>query len=173
MSDEALRLLERIGSVRVRGEWHVRCLNGGFYDQQTRPCACDALRSFLVQPIPAAREAVLVKALQEIPKRMRRPKLVRLLADTSPAAEALLAQGERLRSAAVHLKELDDANCVGDWDGDEPGRGLSQDFAVALDDLFAALAPVCGTCKGSRIVTDLGDKGTTMSACPDCGEEKE
>ena len=130
-------------------------------------CDCHrvAIDAFLAQPEPAAREAALVAALRDArgmasvtlnlnasPRALEDEALrvIRVvdtaLADTSPAAAALLAQGERLREALTHptygdlfdlAKEIHERMERGDW----PRMGQMGALLYMGRQARAALAP--------------------------------
>jgi hypothetical protein len=111
MSDEARRLLGRIDTARRECGDHCNYLAkiGSACEHMDDVLAAIAdIPAFLAQPEPAAREAVLVKTLNELlmslepnPPPFTRSDFRSILRDaraaianTSPAAAALLARGE-------------------------------------------------------------------------------
>ncbi len=144
-----------------------------------------------------AEKAVLVAALEGLfayisemagrtagqPKEMLPDKRLgtanRVLADRSPAAAALLAQGEALKWYAdvdnweyEHSPECEESAPRGPCIADSACR---PSCAAEKDEgrrARAALAPVCGTCGDSREVAMEKSRSSALSAltmpCPDC-----
>ena len=128
MSDEARELLERLVTFAGKNVDGLKVTNYDIYTSAGQQLIDDTL-AFLAQPEPAAREAVLVEiaggalecaandleALAEgvefergenAPWALVRRAIGRLYADLSPAAAALLAQGEKQRGALERAIQL-------------------------------------------------------------------
>ncbi len=122
--------------------------------------------AFLAQPEPAAREAVLVEAMEKAIVEIGSTgdaatewaairTLNRALADTSPAAAALLAQGEALREALEPFAFCQNVQ-------HKPAEYVTYDMAIDAGEptmegtlLRGELSEPCGDCDGCRALAAL------------------
>ena len=151
---EARRLLEEeIKAVVVASKGAA---NDAYYRGRLSALLFVRDRILSAQPEPAAREAVLVEAVKENAETFHATHAAEgefetcmdvmcesnraVLADTSPAAAALLAQGERLRSFRDELRGTP-GNSVGpfQWIADRLDSILEEDTRLGMS--RAALAP--------------------------------
>ncbi len=159
--DEARGLLERLVTFAGKNVDGLKVTNYDIYTSAGQQLIDDTL-AFLAQPEPAAREAVLAEMLKRAPRDDARCVVagchkwsitsnyydgsadapvcgehwLERKYDTSPAAAALLAQGEALR----RLESVTRSYLQYPLKGEEPGYD-AKDVLAYCDEARAALAP--------------------------------